>query len=264
MLKRSLSQNLIKDKNLLRKLIQIANVGIVDEVVEVGAGQGDLTAILCEHAGKVHAIELDRAFIPYLDDLGKRFNNLDVLHGDFLKVDLAELAAGRVVRVIGNIPYGITGPILFKLIDQKMFVADAYLTVQREVAERLVSPSHRKSYGSLSVVFQTLAEVTLHLVLNPRVFVPPPKVQSAFIGIRFRDAGLPADSGFPQFARGCFAHKRKQLRRILESRWDSDVVEALYRHMGFAPTVRAEEIEPEQFVEMYGVLKGTGKVADNG
>lgn len=251
MLKKNLSQNLIKDKKILRKMVQLANVTKDDTVVEIGTGHGDLTRAICERAGFVHSVELDRSFRGRLGPLEEECENLKIHFGDFLKMFLSEFTGEGKVKVIGNIPYGITGPILFKLVEERDCVSGAYLTAQKEIGQRLVSPSHRRTYGALSVICRLVGDVKILLNLKPGVFFPPPKVDSVYFSMVFGDASRYVDHGLMEFVRRCFENKRKYLTYALSKYYREERTTALYAAMGFSPSIRAEEIEPEQFVEMY-------------
>lgn len=254
MLKKNLSQNLIKDKKILKKMVQLAHVTRDDTVVEIGAGHGDLTRVICESAGFVHSVELDRSFKARLGLLEKECQNLKVHFGDFLEVSLSEFTGGKKIKVIGNIPYGITGPILFKLVEERDHVSGAYLTAQREIGQRLVSPSHRRTYGALSVICQLVADVKILLNLKPGVFFPPPKVDSVYFSMIFRDTSRNVDHSHMEFVKRCFENKRKYLKHALSKYYEEERIAELYAIMGFSPSVRAEEIEPQGFLEIYRQL----------
>jgi len=254
-LKKSLGQHLLKDRNLLEKMVRLAGVGREDVVVEIGPGQGDLTRCIAAKAGFLHAIELDKRFRDVLEGLEQEFPNISVVFSDVLRVEFADFRRRDRVTVMGNIPYYLTGEILFKLLFEKTGIKGAYLTMQKEVAERIVSPSHCRSYGALSVIFQLHAAVKMLLLLKPSLFIPPPKVDSAFISIVFND-GMGPDQGLIAFVKQCFHYKRKYLRHSLAGRYGQDEIDGLYRHLGFPASIRAEEIEPEGFVEMYRYLSG--------
>jgi 16S rRNA (adenine1518-N6/adenine1519-N6)-dimethyltransferase len=256
MLKKSLSQNLLKDPNLLRKLVRLAGIGGDDVVVEIGSGQGDLTARLAEAARFVYAIELDRTFAPYLMKLERLSGNVKVVLENVMAVSIIELSDGQTVRVVGNIPYHLTGDILFKLLEEKRVIRDAHLTVQREVAERIASGPGSRNYGALSVIFQLYGFVKIRLYLKAALFVPPPKVDSAFVSIIFKDGEVAADPKLMDFVKLCFFYKRKYLRHSLERRYDRKAVEDLFSRMGFDASKRAEEIEPQMFQEMYRIMEG--------
>jgi 16S rRNA (adenine1518-N6/adenine1519-N6)-dimethyltransferase len=249
-LKKSLGQHLLKDKNLLRKMVRQAGVGRSDVVVEIGPGHGDLTKIIASQVLSVYAIELDQRWKGILAGVMKEHPNVTVLFRDVLEVGFGQFAGeGRIV-VMGNIPYNITGEILFKILSEKTCVKSAYLTMQREVAERLVAGPHSRTYGALSVIFQLQAAVELLFRVKPGLFVPPPKVESAYVSIVPTDAEE-LDQGLVEFIKICFRHKRKYLRHSLEERYEGTEIAELYRTMDFPPSVRAEEIEPERFVSMH-------------
>ncbi len=253
-LRKSLGQHLLKDGNLLAKMVRLAGVNKEDLVVEIGPGHGDLTRYVAQAARAVRAVELDERFREKLAPVEGEFSNVSILFGDVLKTRLSDLWPGSTFLVMGNIPYNITGEILFKLLAEKSAVKAAYLTMQKEVAERLVSRSHSRSYGALSVIFQLHAAVKILMTVKPALFIPPPKVESAFVSIVFRDSTA-ADLGLIDFVKGCFRYKRKFLRHAVEERYGARETEELYRHMDFPASVRAEEIEPAGFVEMYRFLK---------
>ena len=253
MLKKSLSQNLIRDHGFLERLVDGTGLAPTDAVIEIGAGRGDLTAVLCERALKVFAIEIDRQFLADLSALEGRWDNLTVVWGDVLAIDLGSIAGGGRAKVFGNIPYGITGPILFKILGARAAFDAAYLTVQREVAERLASPPGQKSYGALSAIFQIAAEVKILRYLRPGLFVPPPRVESAFVAALFRKGWEEPEGLFP-FIRSCFQHKRKVLRPLLVGAYGSDLVDRAWRSLGLGPKARAEELPPGLFIELFGLL----------
>jgi len=253
-LKKRLGQHLLKDGNLLEKMVRLAGIGGEDMVVEVGPGEGDLTRRIAAKALAVHAVELDECFRDVLGRLEQEFPHVRVVFSDALRVRFADFGAGRVVTVMGNIPYYLTGELLFKLLFEKAAVKGAYLTMQKEVAQRVASRSHCRSYGALSVIFQLYAQVKVLLLLKPSLFIPPPKVDSAFISIVFNDA-READRAFIAFIKQCFRYKRKHLRHSLAERFRQDEIDALYGRCGFPASIRAEEIEPEGFVEMYRTLE---------
>ena len=254
-LKKSLSQHLLKDKNLLNKLVRLAGIGPDDVVIEIGAGQGDLTRALIPQARFVHAIELDRQFKESLEPLEQLFPNVRVTFNSILNLPLRSLVAEGRAKVMGNIPYNITGNILFKLLSEMDAIESAHLTMQKEVGERLVSAPFSRSYGALSVIFQLYASVKLLLKLKPSLFIPPPEVDSVFIGILFNGGEMKPDTGLIDFIKACFRFKRKYLKHSLEPLLGKDGVYALYEHMGFQPSIRAEELRPEIFQQMYTYVR---------
>ena len=255
MLKKSLSQHLIKDKNMLNKIVRLSGINKDDVVVEIGPGHGDLTRCIAEKAGFVHAIEIDRSFKKYLDEVEKTHKNVEIIFENFLNISLSQFKTNNKIKIIGNIPYKITGPILFKAIAERAVIESAHLTVQREIAERVVSKPHKRTYGALSVNLQLLSEVKLLFILKPTVFIPPPKVDSAFLSITFKENERVVDEKLIEFVKLCFQHKRKYMKNALMKKYGADMIDALYHFMGFALSVRAEEIEPPGFKRMYSFLK---------
>jgi 16S rRNA (adenine1518-N6/adenine1519-N6)-dimethyltransferase len=254
-LKKSLSQHLLKDKNLLNKLVRLAGIGPDDVVVEIGAGKGDLTRCIIPRARFLHAIELDRQFKGFLDPLERLFPNVSVTFDSILNLPLRPFLKDERLKVMGNIPYNITGDILFKLLSEMDVIESAHLTMQKEVGERLVSKPCSRSYGALSVIFQLYASVKLLLKLKPFLFIPPPEVESVFIGIIFNHGEAQADQGLIDFIKACFRYKRKYLKHSLEALLTKERVQALYAFMNFKPSVRAEELEPEVFKRMYAYIE---------
>lgn len=259
MLKKSFSQNLIKDKNLLRKMVALAGITHDDCVVEIGAGQGDLTRAIAGSAGKVTAVELDRDMIPYLDSLKEEIPGIEIVPRDILTVDIANFALHGKIKVMGNIPYGITGPIIFKIIEGRSVIESAFLTVQKEIGERITAKPGTRSYGSLSVVCQLVADVKVLMRLKAHVFLPPPKVDSIYFSMLFKDDGSDVDDHLMSFVRAAFSHKRKFMRNALRKKYPDQLIDELYGLMHFPRSVRAEELGPGIFREMYrAIIKMNG------
>lgn len=259
MLKKSFSQHLIRDKNITDKMVRLAHIKKDDIVVEIGAGYGDLTRSIAEKAGHVYAIEVDRDLISHLTALTGTYTNLTIIHDDFLKVPLSSISPGKNVTVLGNIPYKITGPIIFKLLEQRAILSAVYLTMQAEVARRIVSPPHTRTYGAISAVCQILCEVKILFTLKPSVFVPPPAVDSAFLEMIPKKEKKGVDSELLRFIRMCFQNKRKYLRYALSRTYPENIIERIYSFMEFSRTSRAEEIRPDQFEKMYTFLREGGE-----
>ena len=258
MLKKSLSQHLIKDKNITAKMVKASGVGPADTVVEVGAGHGDLTRALCEKAGQVYAVELDQSCAPHLTVLEAEYRNLKVIFGDILATPLKQFRGERDLKVIGNIPYKITAPILFKILGERRIIESAYLTMQKEIAMRIVGKPFTRTYGALSAVCQMLAAVKILFLMKPGLFVPPPKIDSAFLSMELKEEEKATDDGVMDFVRVCFQNKRKYMKYALTRHIGAERLDAVYRHMGFPPSVRAEEIEPAGFKEMFLFLQANG------
>jgi 16S rRNA (adenine1518-N6/adenine1519-N6)-dimethyltransferase len=258
MLKKGLSQHLIRDRNITDKMVRLTDITGQDVVIEIGAGYGDLTKSIVKKAGHVYAIEFDRDLIPRLEKLADDYPNLTIIHEDFLKISLTKFKTSKDIKVIGNIPYKITGPIIFKLLEEREIIASVYLTMQAEVARRIVSKPFNRSYGSVSVVCQILTDAKILFTLKPSVFVPPPKVDSAFLSMIPIEGKKNIDKDLLHFIRMCFQNKRKYLKYALSKTYSDDVIERIYTFMQFSDTTRAEEIRPDQYEEMYNFLQGEG------
>jgi len=216
--KKSLGQNFLIDRNVAKKIVRTLELKRSDRVVEVGPGKGALTSFLLEELDALTAIEIDDVLSASLRE--KIGPNLKVIHRDVLEVDLPALAGelGGKVRIVGNIPYNITSPILFWIIDSSQHVDDCTLMMQREVAERLVAKPRTKEYGILSIFAQYYARPEFRFTVPAGAFQPPPEVVSAVISLDFRQRHSPPasdDSFFRLLVRSVFGQRRKTLRNGL-------------------------------------------------
>ncbi len=216
--RRSLGQNFLRDPNTARKIIKMIDPGPGDTVVEIGPGEGALTHDLAAHAGKLIVVDLDDRVIAQMQQ-AMSGTPVEILHGDILDVDLTALAArvGRL-RVVGNIPYNITTPILFHVLEHRAAIQDAVLMMQREVAVRLCATPGSKDYGILSVSCQFYAEVEMLFDVSPHVFYPRPKITSALVRLTIRAtpcATVTDERFFRSMVRAVFGKRRKTLRNSL-------------------------------------------------
>lgn len=259
MLKKYLSQHLIKDNNILKKMVRLSKIDKEDTIIEIGAGQGDLTRHLCENAGMVYAVEIDRSFQKHLEALSARYKNLDIMLCDFLEIDLQKFIKNisqSNIKVFGNIPYKITAPILFKLIKNRDIISDAFLTVQKEIGERITARPNSRAFGSISVVCQLLAETKILMKLKPTVFIPPPKVESVFLSMRFKENCDNITDKEIDFVRICFEYKRKYMKNALVKHFSIDSVLNVYKKLNLDESIRVEHLEPHKFLEIYKMLHG--------
>ncbi len=255
----ALGQHFLASPAVLRKIVGVIGPRKEDVIVEIGAGKGVLTAALAEKAGRVIAIEKDGRLVPGLQEAMPA--NVEVIHGDALTVDFNELrrkAGVPALRVVGNIPYSISGPLLFRVLDERALITDAAFLVQKEVAERVTAGPGSKSYAPLGILLQNEFEVKIALAVAPGSFSPPPKVQSALLTLRLRPAPLHADAAsepFRVFLRTAFAARRKQLRKNLERHASADAIAAAFERSGLLPNVRAEQVPPEIFAALFAALR---------
>jgi 16S rRNA (adenine1518-N6/adenine1519-N6)-dimethyltransferase len=216
--RRSLGQNFLCDPNIARNIVAAIAPGPNDTVVEIGPGEGALTHVLAARAGRLVIVDLDDRVIARMREM-LAGTAVEVLHEDFLNVDLPALAAGKgKLRVVGNIPYNITTPILFHLLDHHTVVQDVVLMMQREVARRLSAAPGSKDYGILSVSSQFFATVELLFDVSPEVFFPRPKVTSTAVQLIMRTTPLAVvhdEAFFRSMVRAVFGKRRKTLRNSL-------------------------------------------------
>lgn len=254
----ALGQHFLANPAVLRKIVGVIDPGPGDVVIEVGAGRGALTAVLAERAGRVIAVEKDARLIPGLREALP--GNVELVHGDILRVDLRELlrqAGVPALRLAGNIPYSISSPLLFKVLDERQALSDCTLLLQKEVAERVTAGPGSKSYAPLGILLQNSFEARIAFPVAPGSFSPPPKVQSALLMLRRRPAPLlpgAADGPFRAFLRDAFAERRKLLWNNLARRSSSAALAAAYEKLGIARNARAEELPPDVLFGLFDKL----------
>ena len=254
----ALGQHFLASPAVLAKIVSAIGPREEDVIVEVGAGQGVLTAALAEKAGRVIAIEKDDRLIPGLREAVPA--NVEVVHADALAVDLAGIArraGARALRVAGNIPYSISSALLFRVLDERSLVADTAFLVQKEVAERVTAGPGSKAFAPLGILLQNEFEARIVFTVAPGSFSPPPEVQSALLVLRRRSSPvLPgaADEPFRAFLREAFAERRKMLWKKLARRADAEWLAAAYAKVGLERNVRAEEVPAATLFALFRAL----------
>lgn len=251
MAKKGFGQNFLRAPQVHRRIAAACGAKPGDVLVELGGGLGTLTWYLAELGATVICIERDRDLVPILRTVVEP-RGVQVVEGNAKTVDYASLCQnGKPLCVAGNIPYQLTSSILFGLIEQREFVRSAALLVQKEVAERIVSPPGDKTYGLLSVVLQAVSETRKVCVVPRGLFHPAPKVDSAVIGLVFkRDITIP--ESFMPIVRAAFQARRKMLSNALGNFAGAN--EAMLA-LGISPTARAETLSAEQYLALSRVLK---------
>ncbi|HET9162654.1 MAG TPA: 16S rRNA (adenine(1518)-N(6)/adenine(1519)-N(6))-dimethyltransferase RsmA [Solirubrobacterales bacterium] len=249
-----LGQNFLADPNLLDAIVRDAELEPGTVVLEVGAGEGVLTERLAAIAAPVHAIEIDRDLEPALAPLSAR-PEVELHWGDAMKLDLGDLEPPPTA-VVANLPYSIATPLILRTIDELPTVERWTVMVQREIAERLRAAPGSRTYGSPSVHAQLACEVKLLRTVDPAVFRPRPRVESAILGLRRRAAG--PDLATRELVRAAFAHRRKSLARSLEHvrPGSLEAVRAALRELGIAEDARAETLSPASFAALGAKLGG--------
>lgn len=257
-LKKRFGQHFLHDPNILARIVRTIAPQAGDRMVEIGPGDGALTLPLLRALGRLTVIELDRDLIPRLRAAAIGIGELDIINADVLRVDLRALTDGKPLRVVGNLPYNISSPILFHCIDQLDAIADMHFMLQKEVVERMAATPGSKVYGRLSVMLQLACRVEPLLGVPPEAFRPPPKVDSAVV----RLTPLPLAqrpnvdaSAIARVVRAAFGQRRKTLSNALRDVVSVEQMTAV----GVDPRTRAEQIAPAAFVELARVAR----VAEN-
>lgn len=251
--RKSLGQHFLNDRRILERIADALELRGDETLLEIGPGRGSLTEVLAPRAKRLVLIEYDRALAELLRKRFASKPSVEVIEADVLKVDLAG-AAGGPYKLVGNVPYYITTPILFHALTIPRPSRAVYL-VQREVADRIVAAPGSKEYGALSVNVQAVASAKSLFRVAPGSFQPPPKVESAVVRIEPRpDPAIAPDeeAAFRRFVIDAFGMRRKQMQRILRSLWNlgAEESEAILTAAGLDPAARPETLSPEQFATL--------------
>ncbi len=247
-----LGQNFLADPNLLDAIVRDAELAPGDVVLEVGAGEGVLTERLAAVAAHVHTVEIDRRLEAALAPLAA-LPNVELHWGDAIKLDLGALAPAPTAMV-ANLPYSVATPLILRTIEQLPSLARWTVMVQREIADRLRAAPGSRTYGSPSVLAQLACEVELVRTVDPAVFRPRPRVESAILRLRRR--GPAADPATRGLVRAAFSHRRKSLARSLEHARPGSLApaRAALAALGLPEDARAEALAPEQFAALSAKL----------
>ena len=249
--KKKFGQNFLRDKNLLMKIVRESHIEN-KHVIEVGPGQGALTSYLAEQATDVFAYEIDETLKPILNDLENKHQNLKVIYGDFLEADLS--VYNYDLHVVANVPYYITTPILFKLLESKN-IKTASLMIQKEVCDRLLATKDSKDYNALSVILQYQAHAFKMLDVKRHMFYPVPNVDSAVIRIEKRDVRLideDKEMFFIKFVKGAFKQKRKTMVNNLHEAFGTSKkdLESYLENQNVSIQTRAEALSLDEFIKL--------------
>ena len=251
--RKSLGQHFLTDRRILARIADALKLEGGETVVEIGPGRGALTDLLAERAGRLVAVEVDRALAAVLRERYARRSNVLIAEADVLEVSLGELAAGPYV-LVGNVPYYITTPILFHALEHPRAERAVYL-VQREVADRLSATPGSKEYGALTVNVAAVARAETLFRVPAGAFSPPPKVESAVVRITpLAEPFVTAAEEKPlrTLVQGAFGMRRKQMRRVIRTlrSLDAETAELLLDEAGIEPEARPETLSVQQFVKL--------------
>lgn len=254
-------QNFLIDLNILEKIIHGAELTKEDVVIEIGPGIGSLTQVLAENAKKVIAIEIDKKLIPILEETLVGYDNVTIINEDILKVDIQKLVEqyndGKPVKVIANLPYYITTPIIMGLFENNIPVDTITVMVQKEVADRMQAGPGKKDYGSLSLAVQYYSKPKVVTQVGPNCFIPAPKVGSSVISLKRLDEPefkVADDKFLFKIIRAGFNQRRKTLVNSISNQESlmisKDAVQQALEKMGLDARVRGEALTLKQFVEL--------------
>lgn len=269
--KKSFGQNFLTDTNILQKIVDTAEIDENVNVIEIGPGIGALTEFLAEKAAEVMAFEIDDRLIPILADTLRDFDNVKVVNEDILKADLqTQIQAFKnpdlPIKVVANLPYYITTPILMHLIESKIPFAEFVVMMQKEVADRISAEPNTKAYGSLSIAVQYYMDAKVAFIVPRTVFVPAPNVDSAILKMVRRDQPLVAvqdEDFFFDIAKASFVHRRKTLWNNLTNRFGKTdetkaKLEKALEAAAIKPSVRGEALTIADFGRLADALKNQG------
>ena len=265
MFQKKFGQNFLIDTHVLEKIISAAGITKDDCVLEIGPGIGTMTQYLAENAGHVVAVEIDRNLIPILKETLADYDNVTVINEDILRVDIKALAeeynGGKPIKVVANLPYYITTPIIMGLFESGVPIDNITVMVQKEVADRMKEGPGSKDYGALSLAVQYYAEPEIVANVPPNCFIPRPNVGSAVIRLT-RHKEMPVGVKDPalmfKIIRASFNQRRKTLQNGLgnapELPYTKEQIAAAIAEMGLTPTIRGEALSLTQFAQLSDIL----------
>lgn len=258
-------QNFLIDSNILENIVSAANITKEDFVLEIGPGIGTMTQYLCESARQVLAVEIDKMLIPILEDTLSEYDNVEVINQDVLKVDIKSLVEeknnGRPIKVVANLPYYITTPIIMGLFESKVPIESITIMVQKEVADRMQTGPGSKDYGALSLAVQYYAEAKVMLNVSATCFMPRPNVDSAVIKLtRHQESPVEVkdESLMFRIIKASFNQRRKTLVNGLKNSSELDfskeeITEAI-KSIGKEENIRGEKLTLEEFAKLSNAL----------
>lgn len=261
--KKGYGQNFLVDSNIVKRIVSESNINKEDGVIEIGPGIGSLTEVLTESAKKVLCFEVDHDMVEILSE-NLKVENLKIIEKDFLKVnfnkDLEFLSDCKEIKVVSNLPYYITTPIFFKLLEADIEINEYYFMVQKEVGERFSGKPKTKDYNSLSVAIDYQATAKILFNVNRNSFYPSPNVDSVVIEVKKekKDYRVNNKADFLKFVQNIFAQRRKTLVNNINQAYGlskAEIVDIL-KNNGYKETTRSEELSTEEIVNLYNVFRG--------
>jgi 16S rRNA (adenine1518-N6/adenine1519-N6)-dimethyltransferase len=258
--KKSLGQNFLVDKNIQRKIIAGMELKPSDIILEIGAGRGELTQALAEKVKKVYAVEIDPNLCGVLKDDFEKYSNLRVINQDILKFDIRkhfDKIPGKI-KIVGNIPYYISSPIIENLIEFRVKIDTVFITVQKEFAQRVTASCGSKDYGSFSCFVQYYTEPKILFHIKKSSFFPSPKVDSSFLKLKMRNKTpfvLRNKRLFFEIIRAAFNQRRKTLRNSLKGILDEEKLSLYFIKFGIDSNTRPEDLSLKDFANLANIQK---------
>ncbi len=259
---KSLGQNFLIDGNIVRKIVDEGDITSEDYIIEIGPGMGTLTEELALRAKKVVAIEIDDTLLPILDETLGKYDNVEVIHGDVLKIDIEKLIEenlnGGPVKVVANLPYYVTTPIIAKLIEDNLNLESIIVMVQKEVAERMEAGPGGKEYGSLSVFVNFYSKPEIVVKVPKTVFMPQPKIDSAVIKLEIKKELPDVDKDkFFKIVKAAFSKRRKTILNSLSTygfNIEKETIKEALEKLNINVDTRAENLSVEDFIKISKTL----------
>lgn len=259
---KSLGQNFLIDGNVVRNIVKGANITKEDYVLEIGPGIGTLTEELALNAKKVVSVELDNSLLPVLEETLSDYENVEIIHGDILEVDINKLIDGKLgggpVKVVANLPYYVTTPIIGKLLEENLNMDSITVMIQKEVADRMVAKHGTKTYGALSVFVNFYTDPEIILKVPKTVFMPQPKIDSAVIKLKIKEELPNIDrEQFFKVVKAGFSKRRKTILNSLSSYGfdiDKEIIKSSLEKANVKAETRAENISLEDFINISTIL----------
>jgi 16S rRNA (adenine1518-N6/adenine1519-N6)-dimethyltransferase len=254
--RKALGQHFLNNRDVLQRIVKVIDPQPEDFIIEIGAGKGALTFCLAKKEAKIIALEKDKTLIPYLKK--QEFPNLTVLEEDALRVKFGDLLQGKAGKIVGNLPYAISTPLMFKVLEEKASVTSCVFLLQKEVAQRVCALPGTKKYAPLSILFQNDFHTHLHFRVPASSFSPPPRVESALLSLRKRPEPLsliPHQEGFTKFLKHAFQSRRKKLSNNLKAFGiPQSRIKDAYLTCGIEEKWRPEQVSLSRFVALYVYL----------
>jgi 16S rRNA (adenine1518-N6/adenine1519-N6)-dimethyltransferase len=258
--KKKLGQNFLRDKNIQRKIISALRLRPTDAVLEIGAGDGALTRVIAQQVKRTYAVEIDPALCQRLRERLIGLSNVEVIQADILKLNLAKYGLAKKLKIVGNIPYYITSPIIAHIFNFKRRINVLYLTVQKEFAQRIVASPGAKAYGAFSCFVQYYASAKVLFYIKRTCFFPAPKVDSAFLELQIRRKpllGKSQEEFLFKIIRTAFGQRRKTLRNSLYGIISTEALREFFQRQGIDENIRPEELSLGNFINLAKAKTGS-------